>query len=236
VKCGGLLDFAVRHDGELGGAATDVDIQDVRVLVVRALRRTRTVGGKHRFHVVAGRGADELAADFREELADRLRVLAPQRLAGEDHRAGVDRIGMQPGGCVRVLDDLADGGLVDAHLARVRRERDRRFIERVAADDEVAAGKVLAHPSHAHAREDHLCAGRADIDADARQRNVVRLPERVFLDRTRLAYVMVVIVVVVRVVVVAVLELGSVGMVGERMRTLRGAAAHSVNAAFRDGI
>src|SRR5260221_4898596 len=60
-------------------------------LVVRALRRPRAIGGEHRFHVVAGGGADELAADLGQQLADRLRVLAPQRLAGEDHRAGVDR-------------------------------------------------------------------------------------------------------------------------------------------------
>ncbi len=121
----GLLHLAVHHDRELGGAAADVDVDDAAILVVRALRRARAVGGEHRFHVVAGGGADEFAADLREQLADRLRVLAAQRLAGEDHRAGIDLIGMDAGAGVGILDDLADGILVDAHIARVGRERDR---------------------------------------------------------------------------------------------------------------
>ena len=95
------------------------------------------------------------------------------------------------------------------------------MIECFTRNNVVAAGEVLAIAAQIDAREDDLGASRADIDADARQRDVVRLPERVFLDRTRRAYVMVVIVVVVRVVVVAVLELGSVGVVAERMRALR---------------
>ena len=41
--------------------------------------------------------------------------------------------------------------------------------------------------------EDHLCAGRADIDADAGERHMVLNPERVFLKRTGLEIVMIVV-------------------------------------------
>ena len=104
---GGRFHVPVRDKRELGGAAADVDVEDVAVVVVRALGRAGAVGGEHRFHVVAGGGADELAAHLGEQLADRLRVLAPQRLAGQDHRAGVDLVGMHAGGDIGVLDDLA---------------------------------------------------------------------------------------------------------------------------------
>src|SRR5256885_132933 len=90
----GLLDVAVRYQRELGRAAADIDVKDVLLFVVRALGGARAVRREHRFHVVAGGGADELAAHLGEQLADRLRVLAPQRLPGEDHPAGIDLVRM----------------------------------------------------------------------------------------------------------------------------------------------
>src|SRR5260221_8547023 len=89
VDRGRLADLAMRHHGELGGTATDVYVQDMPTLVVRALRRPRTIGGEHRFHVVAGGGADGLARHLGPQPPERPRVLAPQRLAGEDHPARV---------------------------------------------------------------------------------------------------------------------------------------------------
>ena len=50
----------------------------------------------------------------------------------------------------------------------IRRQRDRRLVQRLALHDEVAAGEVLGEAAHVHAREDHLRARRADVDADAR--------------------------------------------------------------------
>ena len=106
-----------------------------------------------------GRGTHELAADVGQHLRDRLRVLAPQRLARENHRAGVDVVGVDA--CRRVggVDDAADRLVVDALLARVRRERDGRLVQRLAIDDEVAAREVLGEAPQLHAREDHLRAG-----------------------------------------------------------------------------
>ena len=54
---------------------------------------------------MAGGGADELAALLGEQLGDRLGVLAPQRLAGEDDRAGVDILGLEAGARVGIVDD-----------------------------------------------------------------------------------------------------------------------------------
>ena len=77
------------------------------LLLVRRLRGAGAVGRQHRFHVMAGGGADELAALLRQELGDAFGVLAPQRLAGEDHGAGVDLVGVEPGRLVGVVDDAA---------------------------------------------------------------------------------------------------------------------------------
>jgi hypothetical protein len=51
------------------------------------------VGREHRFHVVAGGGADEFPARLRNDPGDRLGILAPQRFAGEDDGAGIDVVG-----------------------------------------------------------------------------------------------------------------------------------------------
>ncbi len=88
---------AAFDDRELGRAAADVEIEDAHALLARSQRRARAVGGEHRLHVMAGGGADEIAARLRKHRRDRLGVLAAQRLAGEDHRAGVDVLGLDSG-------------------------------------------------------------------------------------------------------------------------------------------
>src|SRR5205807_230459 len=85
-------------------------------------------------HVMPGGGADEFAALLGEDFGDALRVLAAERLAGEDHCASVDLVGMQAGGVVGLVDDAPERGIVDALLALVRRERDRRLIEVLAQE------------------------------------------------------------------------------------------------------
>ena len=79
---------------QLGGAAADIDVEDALALVMRHPRGARAVGGQHGFHVMAGGGADELAAALGEDAGDALRVLAAQRFAGEDDDAGVDVVGV----------------------------------------------------------------------------------------------------------------------------------------------
>ena len=62
---------------------------------------------------MSGGGADELAALFGKNLGDRPAVLASQRFARQDHRAGIDIVGMQAGRGIRVVDDGGEGMGVD---------------------------------------------------------------------------------------------------------------------------
>jgi hypothetical protein len=191
----GAGDRAALEQRKLGGAASDVDIEQAVAAVVRNLGCAGAIRREHRFHVVSGGGADELAAELGKQLADRLRILAPQRFAGQDHRAGVDVVRVKPGAGISLVDDLAHRVLVDAHLAGIGRERDGRLVERLAVDHEVAARQFLAEAAHVQPRKDHLRAGRADVDADAGERYVVVRPERVVFERCRRTGIVVVIVV-----------------------------------------
>ena len=85
---------AVLDQRELGGAAADVDVEDALALVGRHARGAGAVGREHRLHVMAGGGGDEVAALLGQQARDRLGVVAAQRLAGEDHHAGVDVLGV----------------------------------------------------------------------------------------------------------------------------------------------
>src|SRR5713101_237908 len=171
----------------------------------------RAEGRQHRFHVVAGARADELAALLREEARDGLGVLAPQCFAGEDHDAGVDVVGMQLRIGVRLVDDRAQRHVIDALLALIGCERNRGLEQRLPGHDEVAAGKLLAHAPQVQARENDLGSGRTYVDADARQRYVVLDPQGIVLEPTvRFEMIVVVIgpfVAVVNVVVVLTMEM-----------------------------
>ena len=85
-----------------------------------------------------------------------LRVLPPQRLAGEDDDAGVDVVRVHAGRRVGRVDDLAEAAIVDALLALVRRQHDVRLEQGLARDDEVAARQVLAEAAQIDLREDDL--------------------------------------------------------------------------------
>ena len=114
---------------------------------------------------------------------------------------------------IGVVDDGAELGVVDALLALVGRERDRRAKQRLAPDHVVAAGQVLAQPPQVHLRENHLRAGRADVDADAGQRDIVGDPERVVLDRP----IDEIIVIVVGLAVMDMCQIGGELVIGDRV-------------------
>ena len=84
-----VADAAVLDQGELGGAAADIDVEQCRVVAARE-RDRRAVRRHLALHVMAGRGADELAGFLREQVGDGARVAALERLAGQDGRAAVD--------------------------------------------------------------------------------------------------------------------------------------------------
>ena len=81
---------------------------------------------------VAGGGAHELPALLGKDGGDVFGIVAAQRLAGQDHHAGVDVVGMDARGRIRVVDDRAERPVIDPVLARVRREPHRRLMEGLA--------------------------------------------------------------------------------------------------------
>ena len=52
--------------------------------------RAGAIGRQHRLDMMTRHGADELSAVLGQDLGDVLRILPPQRLAGQDDRAGID--------------------------------------------------------------------------------------------------------------------------------------------------
>jgi hypothetical protein len=190
-------DRARLDKGELRRAAADVDVEKRRRSIVRDLGGAGAIGGEHRLHMVPGRRANKLTAHLREDVGDRLGVLAAQRLAGEDHRAGVDLVGMHTGGLVCRVDDVTDPLIVDAILTEIGRQRDGRLVDGLPVHHEVTAGQRLREPPQVHARENHLGSGGADIDADRKERDVVLQPET-GRGRIVIASNIVVIVIVVR--------------------------------------
>ena len=209
---GGGDHLAFFEQRELRCAAADVDVEDALVLVVRDPRGARTVGRQHRLHVMTGGGGDEVAALLGEEPRDRLGVLAPQRLAGEDDDAGVDILRLDAGRRIGLVDDAGERAVVDALVALVGRERHRRLVERLARDHVVAAGEVLAVAAQIDAGENDLGAGRADVDADAHQRHMVLDPDRIVF-QPLVGVEIEMIVVVVGIVVVLMHEIPAEEMV-----------------------
>ena len=216
---GGRDHLAVLDQTELGGAAADVDVENALCLVAGHPRGARAVGREHRLHVMAGGRRDEFAALLGEDRGDAFGVLAPQRLAGQNDHAGIDLVGIEPGGVVGVVDDGAELGVVDALLAPIGRQRDRRLEQCLARDDVVAAGQILGQAAQVDARKYDLRARGADIDADRHQRDVVLLPQRIVLQRPVVG-VEIVVVIVIGIVGVRVHGVAAVKMVGERMGRL----------------
>ena len=119
---------------------------------------------------------------------------------------------IRPG--IGLVDDPPEPGIVDALLALIRGQRDRRLIEGFPRHDVITAGKILAIAPQVDARKDHLRAGRADVNADAHERHMVLLPDRILFQRTVVIKIEM-IVVVVAVFVVFVDDILAIEMVGE---------------------
>ena len=135
----------------------------------------------------------EIACAFSRRSASPVRITAPVSMSSL----------ARPAPLVGLDHDVAQLVLVDAGQARIGRQRDGGEIELVAGDDVIAAGEVFGEAAQVDAREDDLRAGGADVDAHARQVDVVLDPERVFLDRP---VVLELVVLVVRVGVMLMVE------------------------------
>ena len=132
-------DAAILDQGELGRAAADIDVEQRRIVAARERDGAGAVRGHLAFHMVAGRGADELSGLLGKELGDGVRVAALERLAGEDHRAAVDLLALDAGIGVAAADEAGEIVDIDGVVGPIRREQDRRLPEDFPADHHEAA-------------------------------------------------------------------------------------------------
>ncbi len=196
MKCRSAEHATTVRDGQLGRAAADVDVQHPALFFSGIRHRAGAMGGEQRFEIVARRGADEIAALGGEKVGNGARIVAPDRFAGEDDRAGVDvaradkpaswyaASTRRPSACSSTLFATRAIGC----------QMNRRQVERIAFGDDKAAGEFPAEPAQDELRENDLRGRRADVDADARERDRVELPQRMFLLDVEFVRVMVMIV------------------------------------------
>ena len=173
---GGGDDPALLDQGELGGAAADIDIEQGHAVAARERHRAGAVGRELALHVVPGRGADELAGLLREQVGDGARVAALDRLAGEDDRAAVDLVAFDARIGVAAADEAGELVDVDGVVGQIGGEQDRRFPQDLAADHHEPARQRVAQPLQVHAREHQMRGRRADVDADRGQLDIVGRP------------------------------------------------------------
>jgi len=83
---------------------------------------------------MAGGGADELARFFGEQVGDGAGVLPLQRLAGQDHRAGIDVASGEARLRIGLGDELGELGGIDGVVGQVRRQQNRRLPQHAPVD------------------------------------------------------------------------------------------------------
>ena len=217
MHCGGMQYLALFNHAQLGGAAANIDIQDSFAAVVRRFCCARTVCRQHRLHMMASGGANEFSALLCNECRNALRVFATQGLTGQNHHAGIDIVRVQLGRGVRLINDFTQSAFVNARFALIRRQRYRRLIDCFARFDDIAAGKILAATAQGQFGKNDLRTGRADVDANAHQRNVIGDPDRVIFNRTIIGEIVMIVVGTIF-IVVRMIEIFAVLMVADRMR------------------
>ena len=127
---------------------------------------------------MAGAGADEFSGLRGEQFVDGARVLALDRLAGEDHGAAVDRVLAEASVAIAAFDEAAEHRGVDQAVGAKRRQQNRRAPQNFAADHDKAAGKPLRLPRQRDFSEQQMRGRTADIDADGGEGEIVLRPDR----------------------------------------------------------
>ena len=87
--------------------------------------------------------------------------------------------GCRRGTGVRRVEHLAQPDRVDLQIVGVRGQLQFGFEQRLPRHHDVPTGQILTAPAQYQAGERHLSSRAADVDADAVQRDVVLLPDRV---------------------------------------------------------
>ena len=81
------------------------------------------IGRHQRFHIMAGRGAHELAAFLGEQIGDGAGIISLQRFAGQDNGAGVDVLRCQLGFLECASEKFLQLIGVDRVIGAVRRQQ-----------------------------------------------------------------------------------------------------------------
>ena len=100
--------LAALADGNLAGAAADVDVHHDAARLLRLGDRAGTVGGHRRLQAIARADGNELPSLVGEEFRDGAGVVPPYGDAGEDERAGVYLLPAESGGAVLRVDERAE--------------------------------------------------------------------------------------------------------------------------------
>ena len=142
--------LAVRAHRDLRGSAADVDVHHRAFVANRARHRAGAVGRHDCFEAVAGADRHHLPGLPREQFADRARVSAAHRDAGEDQRAGIDLVRIDLGVGVLFLDEGAERFGVDGFALGVGRQQNVRAVECLALAHHIAAVEPLQHDAREH--------------------------------------------------------------------------------------
>ena len=112
-----------------------------------------------------------IARALSRRIASPVRMIAPVSMS----------CGRQARVLVGGVDETAERLLVDAFATgAIGCQMNRRQVKRVAFGDDKAAREFSAEPAQHQLRKNNLRGCRADVDADARKRDRVELPQRMF--------------------------------------------------------
>ena len=122
----GVDDLTALDDGDLAGAAADIDVHDreIAALVIGHVDRAGTVGRQDGFEIMPRRGADKFPRFRGKQRGDRFGVFLFHRFAGDDDRAGVDVFGRQIGFAIGFVNKIAELVGIDRRLVDVGRQEE----------------------------------------------------------------------------------------------------------------
>ena len=154
----GVDDLPLLDDRYLASSAADVDVHDGKVaaLMIGHMDCARTIGRKNRLEVVTRAGTDEFSRFRGKQGGNGFGVFLFRRLAGHDHRPGIDVVRGQTGLPIRLMNEFAQLVRVDSRFVHVRGEQDRRFVNNLPIDDHKAAGKRDALTPQGQARKNQM--------------------------------------------------------------------------------
>ena len=166
IQAAGAPQGTLLIQGDVGGAAADVQVGHRNAPVVGQHIRPRAPAGEYRLQVGSGSGYHKVSRQIGQSGEHLVGVLLPGGLAGDDHRAGLQLLRRDPGRPVLLPHDLLHCLGVDLCGRTQRREIDLAAVDdflvhNVDPGNRVAAGLVL----NGQTAEDQLRGGGTDVDA-----------------------------------------------------------------------